>query len=358
MIGQTEERFKSMTKDMEILRENELKTIMNVRDPVIYWGTAPTGIPSIAYLLPALRMRDVVNANCNLIVLIADLHAFLDGMKSSLDKISLRAEFYKKLTEALLERMNVDLNKVKFVKGTDFQLTENYTMDKYKIDAETNINQCKHAGAEVVKQNEDPLMISLEYPALQALDMVYLNADGFLCGVDQRKINTFAIDYLPKIGYDKKYSYLMTPMIGGLRTKKNTDPNTKSKMSSSEASSKISIIATPEEIRKGISKVYCLEADIIDNSLLELMENLIFKIVNEFPSVKYNYETKKYKPSKIYLSYEDLKNDLSIKASEGGLHPADFKESLILFLIDYLQPIRNKFDNPECKKLIFDAYDQ
>ena len=44
----------------------------------------------------------------------------------------------------------------------------------------------------VVKQTESPLLSSMVYPVLQALDLVYLNADVFFGGVDQRHINTLA----------------------------------------------------------------------------------------------------------------------------------------------------------------------
>jgi tyrosyl-tRNA synthetase len=43
----------------------------------------------------------------------------------------------------------------------------------------------EHAGAEVVKESESPLMSSLMYPGLQALDEQYLGVDFQFGGVDQ-----------------------------------------------------------------------------------------------------------------------------------------------------------------------------
>ena len=43
----------------------------------------------------------------------------------------------------------------------------------------------EHAGADVVKGSESPLMSSLLYPGLQALDEQYLDVDFQFGGVDQ-----------------------------------------------------------------------------------------------------------------------------------------------------------------------------
>ncbi len=91
------------------------------------------------------------------------------------------------MLKIMLVTLNVNLSKVKFVKGADFQLQQNYTLDVYKMASKTNVTQCKHAGTEVVKQSKEvPLMTSLLYPSLQVLDMVYLNADFFLGEIDQK----------------------------------------------------------------------------------------------------------------------------------------------------------------------------
>jgi len=49
-------------------------------------------------------------------------------------------------------------------------------------------HDAKKAGAEVVKQSNNPLLSGLLYPGLQALDEEYLKCDAQFGGVDQRKI--------------------------------------------------------------------------------------------------------------------------------------------------------------------------
>jgi hypothetical protein len=52
------------------------------------------------------------------------------------------------------------------------------------------------------------------YPLLQALDEEYLKVDAQFGGVDQRKIFTFAKEFLPKLGYAERI-HMMNPMVPG-----------------------------------------------------------------------------------------------------------------------------------------------
>lgn len=362
---ETERKYKLITRNLqEVLGETELKKIIEVRNPIIYWGTAPTKMIHLGYIFQALKIKDLVDAECEVVILIADLHAVLDNLKSTLETVSFRSIYYEKIMKAVLSRLNVNMEKIKFVKGSDFQKLPEYTMDVYKLASIVSVNQCQHAGAEVVKQSKSPPVTGLLYPILQALDMKYLNADGFIGGVDQRKLNTFALEYLPKLGYKKSCSYLMTPMISGLSTKKSSDPASVStiendivtKMSASIASSKIDLLESPAGISKIISKAYCLDGDADDNSVLKLIKNLIFKITNNFSTIKWDNNTNSIVQGKTYTNYEDLHADIALGSTNGGMHPADLKQSLVNFLIEFLNPIREEFDNEENKKLLADAY--
>lgn len=271
-------------------------------------GASPTKSLHLGYLFQCLKIKDLVNADCKVIILIADLHAVLDNLKSTFETVSFRTEYYIKMMKIILKTLNVNLNNIKFIKGTDFQLLPDYTIDMYKMSSVTNINQCQHAGSEVVKQTKSPLITNLLYVILQSLDMIHLKADAFMGGIDQRKLNTFAMEYLPKIGYNIKKTYLMTQMISGLSTKKSNldvtlEQNIATKMSASVESSKIDLLAIPNIIKKTISKVYCVDGDADDNSILQLIKSLIFKLTDTFTIT-----------SKIYTNYQDiLKIMISIK---------------------------------------------
>lgn len=103
----------------------------------------------------------------------------------------------------------------------------------------TTLHDAKKAGAEKIS--------SLIYPGMQALDEEYLDVDVQFVqnfrsskGVDQRKIFTMAIEYLPILGYRKR-AHLINPMVLAINSKpKEADD----KMSSSNTDSKIDFLDT------------------------------------------------------------------------------------------------------------------
>ena len=105
----------------------------------------------------------------------------------------------------MLKSRGVNLDKLKFVRGTTFQLSEKYTLDVYKLSSIVSEKQAKKAGAEVVKQSASAPLSGLLYPGLQALDEEYLDVDAQFGGVDQRKIFVYAEEFLPKLGYKKEF---------------------------------------------------------------------------------------------------------------------------------------------------------
>jgi len=74
----------------------------------------------------------------------------------------------------MLESIGVPLDKLRFVRGTDYQLSREYTLDMYRLSSLVTEHDAKKAGAEVVKQVASPLLSGLLYPGLQALDEEYL----------------------------------------------------------------------------------------------------------------------------------------------------------------------------------------
>ena len=49
----------------EVLGEDRLKSILTERDVNLYWGTATTGKPHIAYFVPLTKIADFLKAGCH-----------------------------------------------------------------------------------------------------------------------------------------------------------------------------------------------------------------------------------------------------------------------------------------------------
>lgn len=135
---------------------------------MIYWGTAITGNPHLGYFVPILKIADLLNAGCKVTILLADLHGYLDNLKTNWDLLSQRIKWYELVIGQMLRRVGVTLDNLKFVTGSSFQLSKEYTLDMYKISALVTTTTMQHASAEVVKQSKNPLLSGLLYPILQA----------------------------------------------------------------------------------------------------------------------------------------------------------------------------------------------
>ncbi|KAL1131979.1 hypothetical protein AAG570_011590 [Ranatra chinensis] len=337
-----ETKIKTITRNLqEVLGEDKLKSILTERDVKIYWGTATTGRPHIAYFVPMTKIGDFLKAGCEVTILFADLHAYLDNMKAPWELLALRTKYYEHSIKAMLESIGVPLDKLKFIRGTDYQLTREYTLDMYRLSSVITEHDAKKAGAEVVKQVEHPLLSGLLYPGLQALDEEYLKVDAQFGGIDQRKIFTFAEKYLPQLGYAKRI-HLMNPMVPGLAG---------GKMSSSEEDSKIDLLDSPEAVKKKLKKAFCEPGNTSDNGVLAFSKHVIFSILE--PNEKFIVWRDESNGGNIeFERYEELEKCFASQE----LHPGDLKSSVEVYINRLLNPIRKIFQTPELKKLAASAY--
>lgn len=64
-MANTEEKLHLIKRNLqEVLGEENLKKIVAERDLKIYWGTATTGKPHIAYFVPMIKIADFLKAGC------------------------------------------------------------------------------------------------------------------------------------------------------------------------------------------------------------------------------------------------------------------------------------------------------
>lgn len=324
----------------EVVGEDRLNTILQERDVKVYWGTATTGKPHIAYFVPMMKLADFLKAGCEVTVLFADLHGYLDNMKAPWELLQLRAQYYEAVIKAMLKSLNVPLEKLRFVKGTDYQLSREYTLDVYKLSSLVTDHDARKAGAEVVKQVAHPLLSGLLYPGLQALDEEYLGVDAQFGGVDQRKIFMFAEKYLPALGY-KKRAHLMNPMIPGL---------TGDKMSSSDPDSKIDLIDGPAAVKKKIKKAFCEPGNVTNNGLLSFSQYVVFPFLGE-----QKFEIKRKPEHGGDASYATIEELTEAYRSE-AIYPLDLKNAVTIYINQLLEPIVKEFQGAELKKLSNQAY--
>ena len=85
------ERYFETVQSIRLL-PNSFQAVLAERDLSIYWGTATTGRPHIAYFVPMTKIADFLAAGCRVKILLADLHAYLDNMKAPWELLALRTK--------------------------------------------------------------------------------------------------------------------------------------------------------------------------------------------------------------------------------------------------------------------------
>jgi tyrosyl-tRNA synthetase len=90
-------------------------------------------------------------------------------MKAPWELLGHRTIYYEQIIKSMLKSIGVPLEKLRFVRGTDYQLSREYTLDVYRLSSVVTEHAAKKAGAEVVKQVASAFLSGLLYPGLQVM---------------------------------------------------------------------------------------------------------------------------------------------------------------------------------------------
>jgi tyrosyl-tRNA synthetase len=294
----------------------------------VYVGYEPSGVLHIGHMLAANKLIDLQDAGMEVVVLLADVHAYLND-KGTFEEIEETAEKMRKQFLAY----GLDEDQTEFVYGSEFQLDDDYALDLHKLELDTTLNRAQRAMAEI-QGGETAKVSHVVYPLMQALDIEYLDLDLAVGGLDQRKVHMLMREELPEIGYDAR-PVLHTPIIADLGTGEG-------KMSSSSGVT-ISMEDSTEEIEEKVNSAFCPptrepEGD-LENPVLEIFQYHVFPrfetVVVERPD--------EYGGNLEYDDYETLADDVE----SGELHPADAKSALATHLDELVAPGREKLGELE-----------
>ncbi|KAG5979636.1 hypothetical protein E4U55_004940 [Claviceps digitariae] len=341
------ERFALLKENLaEVLNPEIIESILaEGRDPKIYWGTATTGRPHCGYFVPAIKIAQFLAAGCDVTILLADVHGFLDNLKAPIELVEQRVHFYRYVITAVLEAVGVSTEKLRFVQGSSYQYDREYTKDVYKLCSILTTHDGQRAGAEVVKQSDNAPISGLLYPVLQVLDEQYLDVDAQFGGVDQRKLFIAAKAWLPRIGY-KQRAHLLNPMVPGLQG---------GKMSSSDQESKIDLLDAPEVVAKKIKKAIAAPRVVEDNGVLAFVEFVLLP-ASGLKGGKRQFTVERDRDGLEPLVYdniaqmqEDYKNDT--------LTPQQLKAAVAKGLNELLAPIQAAYQaSKDWQQIALSAY--
>ncbi|MFB6301780.1 MAG: tyrosine--tRNA ligase, partial [Haloferacaceae archaeon] len=282
----------------------------------------------VGHMLTANKLIDLQEAGFEVVVLLADVHAYLND-KGTFAEIRDTAERMR----AQFLAYGLDEERTEFALGSEFQFDREYVLDLHAVERETTLARAERAMSEI-KSGGAVTVSQAVYPLMQALDIEYLDVDLAVGGMEQRKVHMLARDVLPSAGYDAP-TCLHTPLVADLGTGVG-------KMSSSEGVT-ISMQDSTADIEEKVQGAYCPptrdpepteDGEERENPVLQLFEYHVFprfdRVVVERPE--------EYGGDLTYDEYGALATDLDA----GDLHPADAKAALADYLDRLVEPGRER----------------
>jgi tyrosyl-tRNA synthetase len=314
---------------VEAVTETEVRDLAS--DPEgkrAYVGYEPSGRLHLGHMLTANKLIDLQEAGMEVVVLLADVHAYLNG-KGTFEEIEATAEAMREQFLAY----GLDPERTEFVYGSTFQLEEAYLLDLHEMAVSATLNRAQRAMAEL-QSGETARVSHVVYPLMQALDIEYLDLDLAVGGLDQRKVHMLAREELPELGYEARPA-IHTPILADIGTGVG-------KMSASEGI-EISLADSTDDLRERINDAFCpptrdpdpdAEGNDRENPVLQLFRYHVFP---RFSSVTVE-RPDEYGGDVTYGSYEAL----AAAVESGDLHPMDAKGALVEHLDELMASAREK----------------
>jgi tyrosyl-tRNA synthetase len=299
---------------VEVVTDEELKLLLEKPKKRVYAGYEPSGEIHLGHLVTVNKLRDLKEAGFEVVVLLADLHAFLNR-KGTMDEVRELADYNRRCFEGL------GLKDVEFILGSELQLNPEYQLLMLRLSQQITLNRATRSMDEVGRQMEAPTVSQMIYPIMQMVDIAMLQVDSAVGGIDQRKIHMLAREHLINVGYPAPVC-IHTPILNGLDGKKM----------SSSSGNYISVADTEDTINKKCQKAFC-PPECEDNAVLQMFQYHVFPCITSV-NVK---RPEKFGGDREFGTYETL-----VEAyRKGEIHPLDLKKTLGIYLSEILAPVRD-----------------
>ncbi len=285
---------------VEVITNEELIALLHRPVKRVYAGYEPSGEIHLGHLVTVNKLVDLKHAGFEVIVLLADLHAFLNR-KGDMEQVRELAEYNRRCFEGL------GLKDVTFVLGSDLQLNADYELMMLRLSQQITLNRAKRSMDEVGRQMAAPTVSQMIYPIMQMVDIASLGVDAAVGGIDQRKIHMLARENLTAIGYPAPVC-IHTPILNGLDGKKM----------SSSSGNYISVADSVEDIEKKCQKAFC-PPECVENPILQIFQYHIFPRSGSVTV----HRAAKFGGDREFGNYEALEEAYR----KGEIHPLDLKKT-------------------------------
>tara|TARA_B100000676_G_C18026773_1_gene816083 strand:- start:510 stop:1631 length:1122 start_codon:yes stop_codon:yes gene_type:complete len=310
---------------------------------VAYIGLEPSGKAHLGWLLLSRTIGKMLDDGVNVIILLADWHAWVnDKFDRDMEKISLAADYMTEVFCSLLGDPEVGdgPGQVRFIRASDIMDSGKYWERVLRCSKNMSLSRVRRTFS-IMGRDEDSSDHDLSaffYPALQAADIFELEVDIAFGGMDQRKAHMYMREVADRNGWTKP-TCIHTPMLSGLKGPGGRMDSFDYKMSKSDPNNAVILHDTKEMLRKKMKKAF-LEVGNSSSAVFEITEHVIIPMLGEIsitPDPKYG------KPSK----FSDPEKFVSA-VSDGIVHPLDAKLAVADSLAEILMPLSEYFEkNPD-----------
>lgn len=298
---------------VEVVTDEELRGLLEAPRKRVYAGYEPSGEVHLGHMVTVNKLLDLKAAGFEVVVLLADLHAFLNR-KGTMTEVRELAEYNRRCFEGL------GLTDVEYVLGTDLQLDRDYVVPVLQASQSVTLARARRSMDEVGRAMDAPTVSQMIYPLMQMVDIMALKVDAAVGGIDQRKIHMLAREYLPDLGYRAPVC-LHTPILNGLDGKKM----------SSSAGNYISVADEEGAVRKKMQKAFC-PPETAENPVLQVLQHHVFPRQGSLEIRR----AEKFGGDRTFESYDAL----AAAYGAGEVHPADLKKATGEAMIELLRPVR------------------
>jgi len=298
---------------VEVVTDDELRALLLKDRKRVYAGYEPSGEIHLGHLVTVNKLIDLKEAGFEVVVLLADLHAFLNR-KGTMEQVGELADYNKRCFEGL------GLRDVEYVLGSELQLSPDYQLMVLRLSQQITLNRAKRSMDEVGRNMDAPTVSQMIYPIMQMVDIAKLGVDAAVGGIDQRKIHMLAREHLLNVGYPAPVC-IHTPILNGLDGKKM----------SSSSGNYISVADTVEDIEKKCQKAFC-PPECEENPILQIFQYHIFPRAGAV-TIK---RPAKFGGDREFLQFKEMEEAYR----RGEIHPLDVKKTAGIYLGDILSCVR------------------
>ena len=307
-----------------------------------YIGLEPSGKAHLGWIILGDTIRNLLQEGVNVIVLLADWHAWVnDKFGRDMEKISIAADYMSEMFRAILGGPSEGNGpgEVQFVLASDVMDSGKYWERVLRCSKNMSLSRVRRTFS-IMGRDEDSSdhdLAAFYYPALQAADIFELGVDIAFGGMDQRKAHMYMREVAEKNQWMKP-TCIHTPMLSGLKGPGGRMDSFDHKMSKSDPGNAILLDDDPESIRSKIRKSF-LEVGKGNSPIFEISQHVIIPKLGKItvtPDPKYG------NPSEWTdaQSFEDA-------VSDGSIHPLDAKMAVAEALSAILEPISAHFSDKQ-----------